>query len=212
MGIPHEIVEDFRLIGRLTLEMGLNSSHSGNLSVRLGDGLIITRTLSMLGNLDENDLVEVSLEGPIEPGGRASKEAVTHRSIYARTGARAIVHTHLVTATMLSLISDEIVPVDADGAYYFPRVAVVTPDHTSSPEAVAEVIARGFADAKIVLSRGHGAFAAEQSLERALQYCSILENSARIIYQLMTLGMDTRRFEKDYFGKWKDRMRRGSGP
>jgi L-fuculose-phosphate aldolase len=203
MGISRELLEDFRLVGRFTCEMGLNSSHSGNLSVRRDDRMIITCTLAMLGNLNEDDLVEVPLKGEVDPGFQASKEVITHRAIYDRTDARAIVHTHPINATTLSLLFGAIVPIDIDGAYHFPRVDVVAPDHTKSPEAVAEVVAGALEGTSIVLSRGHGAFAAEESLQRALQFSCVLESSARIIYRLMTLGKDPSVFEKDYFGKWK---------
>ncbi len=207
MGISKKLLEEFRLVGRSTCEVGLNSSHSGNLSVRRGDKMVITATLSMLGNLRDHDLVEIPLKGEIDPESRASKEAISHRAIYAHTDALAIVHTHPITAITLSLISEAVVPIDIDGAYHFPHVRVVAPDHTKEPEGVAEEVARGLADAHIVLSRGHGAFAACESLDRALHFSCILESSAQIIFKVMTLGQNPRSFEKDYFGKWKEGMR-----
>ncbi len=195
------------MVGRLTCQMGLNGSHSGNLSVRRGQRMVITRTFTMLGNLNEDDLVEVPLEGEIDPELRASKESATHRAIYARTGAQVIVHTHPPVATTLSLLWEKIVPIDVEGAYYFPRVDVVAPDYSGSPEAVADIIAGAFQGSSIVLSRGHGAFAAGESLQEALHYSCVLESSSRIIYHMMTLGKDPRAFEKDYFGKWKGEMR-----
>jgi ribulose-5-phosphate 4-epimerase/fuculose-1-phosphate aldolase len=117
------------------------------------------------------------------------------------------VHTHPAVANTLSLLFGEIVPIDIEGAYHFARVDVVAPDHAGSPEAVADVIAGALHGSSIVLSRGHGAFAAEESLQRALHYSCVLESSSRIIYHMMTLGKDPRAFEKDYFDKWKGGMR-----
>lgn len=202
-----KLLDEFRLVGRSTCEMGLNSSHSGNLSVRRDGRMVITATLSMLGDLREKDLIEVPLDVEIDPEARASKESITHRAIYAHTDARAIVHTHPITAITLSLISEAVVPVDIDGAYHFPHVRVVAPDHTKEPEAAAEDVARALADASIVLSRGHGAFAACESLDRALHFSCVLESSAQIIYNLMAIGEDPRSFEKDHFGKWREGLR-----
>jgi L-fuculose-phosphate aldolase len=197
-----KLLAEFRTAGFTTCEFGLNSSHSGNMSVRLADNMLITQALAMLGRLDKDSLTLAPLAGEIDPKLNASKEALTHRSIYARTGADAIVHTHPPAAITLSLLYDEIIPADADGAYHFPKVEVVQPDYLQGPEAVAEVIAAPFASSKLVLARGHGAFAAEESLERAVQYSCILETSARIILNLLSLGKDPSLFQKDYFGKW----------
>jgi L-fuculose-phosphate aldolase len=197
-----ELLSKFRMVGYSTCEFGLNSSHSGNLSVRIGGSMIITKALAMLGRINEHSLVEVPLDGDIDPGLNASKESYTHRAIYARRNAAAIVHTHPPAAITLSLLCDFIVPVDADGAYHFPKVGVVSPDYLLGPEAVAEVIAAPFENANMVLSRGHGLFVAEESLERALQYSCTVETSARIILNLLALGKEPHQFQKDYFGKW----------
>lgn len=197
-----ELLAKFRTAGFMTCEYGLNTSHSGNLSVRLGDVMIITQALAMLGRLSKESLTAVPLEGEIDPKLNASKESLTHRAIYAHTNANAIVHTHPAAAITLSLICDSIVPVDADGAYHFPKVDMVSPDYLKGPEAVAEIIATPFQKTNMVLSRGHGLFVAEESLERAVQFSCVLETSARIILNLLSLGKDPRAFEKDYFGKW----------
>lgn len=198
-----ELLAEFRTAGFMTCEFGLNSSHSGNLSVRFGENMIITQALAMLGRLNRDSLAAVPLEGDIDPKLNASKESLTHRAIYKRSTANAIVHTHPPAAITLSLLYDEIVPVDADGAYHFSKVAVVTPDYLKGPEAVAEVIAEPLATANVVLARGHGTFAAEETLERAIQFSCILETSARIILNLLMLDKNPKQFQKDYFGKWR---------
>jgi len=198
-----ELLTEFRTAGFTTCEFGLNSSHSGNLSVRLGDNMIITQALAMLGRLGRESLAAVPLAGDIDPKLNASKESLTHRAIYARTEANAIVHTHPPAAITLSLLYDAIIPADADGAYHFPKVDVVCPDYLKGPQAVAEVIAAPFQHVNMVLARGHGLFVAQETLERAVQFSCVLETSARIILNLLSLGQDPTRFQKDYFGKWK---------
>jgi L-fuculose-phosphate aldolase len=201
--IASRILEEIQAVGRMTCKFGLNSSHSGNLSVRVGDRVVITKALAMLGRLDEHALAEVPLKGAIDSALNASKESLTHRAIYERCKAKAIVHTHPPAAITLSLLYDSIAPVDADGAYHFPKVDVVAPNYLEGPEAVAEVIGTPFATANMALSRGHGLFVAEESLGRALQFSCVVETSARIICNLLAMGKDPRDFEKDYFGKWR---------
>ena len=55
------ILSQFQMVGRELFSQGLVCSHSGNLSLRLGDNLIITRRGSRLGCLEENDLIETGV-------------------------------------------------------------------------------------------------------------------------------------------------------
>ncbi len=48
-------------MGRDLFVRGLVSSHSGNLSIGLGERIIITRRISQLGCLEENDLIETGI-------------------------------------------------------------------------------------------------------------------------------------------------------
>ena len=52
------ILSQVQNVGRDLFARGLVSSHSGNLSIRLGDRLIITRRGCQLGCLEEHDLIE----------------------------------------------------------------------------------------------------------------------------------------------------------
>ena len=51
------ILAQFQTVGRDLFTMGLVSSNSGNLSIRLGERMIITRRGSRLGCLEEHDLI-----------------------------------------------------------------------------------------------------------------------------------------------------------
>jgi L-fuculose-phosphate aldolase len=82
--------EEFARIGRDLWESGAVSSHGGNMSVRAGDRVFITRTGSMLGRLGPGDVLETSLVECGDPADAdCSVELVVHRAIYARTDARA---------------------------------------------------------------------------------------------------------------------------
>ncbi|MDY0340291.1 MAG: class II aldolase/adducin family protein, partial [Coriobacteriia bacterium] len=60
--IDRELVRIFREIGEDIFHTGLTSSHGGNMSVRCGDRIVITRTGSMLGRLGDDDLVETGMD------------------------------------------------------------------------------------------------------------------------------------------------------
>jgi L-fuculose-phosphate aldolase len=181
------MLKDFQRFGRDLFLAGLNSSHSGNLSVRRGDKIIITRRGSMLGNLAEQDIIETGLQKNDGESGLASTEIGVHRSIYTGTSALAIVHAHPVHAVALSLLEDQIIPVDAEGAYLLKRIPVLAAANPIGSKELEENLPPLLKEYKIALVRGHGSFAAGQKLEEAYQWTSSLENACRIIYLNRTL-------------------------
>ncbi|HOV80986.1 MAG TPA: aldolase [Bacillota bacterium] len=171
----------FQKIGRDLFVSGLNNSHSGNLSVRYGDRIVITRRGAMLGHLEERDLIETGLEKNDGKIILASTEIGVHRAIYKGTSALAVVHAHPVHAVALSLVEDEIIPVDSEGAYLLHKIPVLGAEHTIGSGEMEEKLPEMLREYKIVMVRGHGSFAAGQMLEEAYQWTSSLENTCRII-------------------------------
>jgi L-fuculose-phosphate aldolase len=178
--IDRELIGLFRDVGRDLFVAGRTTSHGGNMSVRDGGRVIITRRGSMLGRLTEDDLIETGIE-PCAADERCSRELVVHRAIYAATDARAIVHAHPPHTVARSFASEAIVPADSEGLYVLGKVPVVSAVKTiASPEA-AEVLARALTDAKVAVLRTHGPFAAGATLEEAFMHVSVLEASAVIL-------------------------------
>ncbi|AVX20474.1 L-fuculose-phosphate aldolase [Carboxydocella sporoproducens DSM 16521] len=172
----------FQLVGRDLFQSGLNNSHSGNLSIRQGDRIIITRRGAMLGHLTERDLIETGLEKNDCHITLASTEIRVHRAIYRNTAALAIVHAHPVFATTLSLLEDEIIPVDSEGAYLLHKIPVLSVEHTVGSQEVEQKLPDLLKEYKIVMVRGHGSFAIGQLLEEAYQLTASLEHSCKIAY------------------------------
>jgi L-fuculose-phosphate aldolase len=170
-------LDGFRAVGRMLWEVGLVSSHGGNISVRLPDGgLLVTRTGAMLGRLGEGDLVTVTADG--SSGGEPSMDMALHRAVYEASGAQAVLHAHPRHAIALSLAMDVIEPADAEGRLRLGAVPVV------ETEGVAEALR----DAPIVMARGHGSYARGDDLWQALQWTSVLEESAQVLWLLRAMG------------------------
>ncbi len=178
--IDRETIRVFRDVGRDIFVAGLTTSHGGNMSVRDGDRIIITRRGSMLGRLTDDDVVETGMERCADDE-RCSREIVVHRAIYdAAPEARAIVHAHPPHTVAASFDADVIVPVDSEGLYILGEVPVVSASTTiASPEAAA-VLAAALAGAPVAVLRTHGPFARGASLEEAFMHVSVLEASAHI--------------------------------
>ena len=178
--IDPRIYEMFRDIGRDLFTSQMISSHGGNLSIRLGDRLVIKRRGAMLGQLKPQDLVETRLDKNDSGVALASTELVVHRAIYLSTPALAICHCHPRTAIAFSLSRDELVPIDNEGSYLLKKIPIVTEEFASGTPQMAQKVARALKNYKIVMLRGHGSFAIGQTLDEAFHWSSTLEESCQI--------------------------------
>ena len=85
---------------------GVNQGTSGNLSVRVDDGFLITPSGMQYSALKPEDIVFMKQSGEHNASCNPSSEWRFHRDIYtARNDAGAIVHTHSVHATALACLN-----------------------------------------------------------------------------------------------------------
>lgn len=175
--------DDFIKYGKILFEQGLNNSHSGNMSVRKGESIYITRHGARLGDLGFSDIVKVNLYDTSRDK-NASCEIKVHRAIYiANPDATAVVHAHPPYTIVLSLNQEKIIPIDMEGAFYMSEIPVLTKcEITISSECVAENLPQLLATYKVAVVRGHGAFAIGKDIEEATGRISVLESASRIIY------------------------------
>lgn len=190
--------------GRRLAAGGLSPGSSGNLSVRTGSRVLVTRRGADLAQLTPDDIVEVDLVRGLaaahpestERVGRASptKELAMHAAVYrSRPQARAIVHVHSHYATAVSCL-----PATADGGADLPSytpyrvmrlgrvplVAFAPPGGADLAEAVG-VAAEG---AHALLLAHHGSLIAAQSMDDAVADAFELEAAARLTLELRGLG------------------------
>lgn len=182
------LLAQFQSVGSDLFTRGLNSSYSGNLSVRLGDRLLITRRGSRLGSLEEHDLIETGIDKNDRNTPLASSELPVHRAIYQQTTALAVVHAHPPHAIALSLTDTEIVPSDSEGLSMLGRVAVLGRGMEVKAGSLADIISGALEECRIVMVYGHGSFAIGQLLEEAHQYTAALEESCRVLCLLRSLA------------------------
>lgn len=178
--IDKRIYEQFVEIGRDLYTQNMISSHGGNISLRVGDRVIIKRRGAQLGNLKMHDLIETGIEKNDSGVALASTELLAHRTIYMQTPALAIVHCHPRTAIAFSLSRDEIVPIDNEASYLLKKVPVITEEFASGTPEMARKLADALQSYKIVMLRGHGSFATGQTLDEAFHWSSTLEESCQI--------------------------------
>lgn len=175
MNKKNELVQYYRWLR----EYGLNDSHSGNLSVRDGNRIWVTPTGACANTLQENDLVECSLDS--QPPTGATLDAALHLAVYRHNNkANAVMHSHGAYTVAMTLDGNDFVPADFEGQYYFSMVPVLNIAYDDYLDEAPGRVARALTSNKIVVVRGHGVYAQAESLNLAYKWICSLELSAKI--------------------------------
>jgi len=169
-------------VGRDLYQLGLVTSHGGNISVRAGHDMWITGTGTMLGRLQDRHISLVTASGRYE-GPAPSSDTILHTTVYALGGAGAVVHAHPRHAIAVSFEGDAFVPGDLEGRLHLETVPVIEP----GPRHV-ELVAIALQSRLVALVRGHGAYARGATTWEALHWITALEESAEIAVIRRSLG------------------------
>jgi L-fuculose-phosphate aldolase len=179
--IDAQLCWEFSKFGGKTVSSGLTSSRFGNISVLRENIIVITRTGSMLDELNQNSLVEVALDGPCPLDEMASTETCVHRAIYQSTSAKAVIHTHSPFAVALSLIEENAIkPIDSEGLHFMGPMPVVKANFGS--QELATAVSAVLGSHHVCIARGHGVFAEGRSLEEAYTMACMAEHSSKVRY------------------------------
>ncbi|MHA1673671.1 MAG: class II aldolase/adducin family protein, partial [Promethearchaeota archaeon] len=190
MTIDGSIYKTFWRVGKDLSNRGLNTSHSGNISIRNAGKMIIKKRAAMLGWLEPEDLVETSLEDEDSFTLIASTEAQVHRMIYQQTDAMAIIHAHCPYSVTMSLIDDSIECIDAEGSFMYKKIPVVQLEVPAGASEAAIKVPPMLKNYKAVIVRTHGVFAKGATLEDALCTVTGVEQSAMIRYLALQTGKE----------------------
>ncbi|KRB82988.1 aldolase [Sphingomonas sp. Root710] len=188
---------------------GLTGGTSGNISIRIADGWLMTPTGSSLGGLDPARLSLLDDKGALISGDPPTKEASLHFAMYGRrSDAQAVVHLHATHSVAVSCLADvdpaNVLPPIT--AYYVMRVGTLplvpyfAPGDVGLAEAVRQLEGRDHA----VLLANHGPIVAGTSLEAASAAIEELEETARL--HLLLQGHRTRLLTLDQVQDLKRRF------
>ncbi|MFE2357325.1 class II aldolase/adducin family protein [Streptomyces parvulus] len=166
---------------RRTVADGLVVGTSGNVSVRVGDTVLVTPSGVPYDRLAPGDVTGVGLDGRQVLGTLVpTSELPLHLAVYrADDTARAVVHTHAVHATAVSLLVDELPPV------HYMTAALGGPVRVAPYAAYGtEELARGMLGAlggrTGCLLRNHGTVTYGTSLDQAYDRTAQLEWMCRL--------------------------------
>ncbi|GAB6904130.1 class II aldolase/adducin family protein [Kineosporia succinea] len=177
--------------GRHLVSLGLSPGTSGNISVRVGDRMIITPTNESMGELDPSRLAVLSLSGEHLEGPRPSKEFTLHRAFYRRLPeAGAVVHLHSVHAVAAACLppwsaASAVAPITP---YFVMRVGQ-TPLISYAPpgdSAQADELEALDVPCRAALLANHGSVVAADDLGAAVNAAVELEEACKL--SLLTAG------------------------
>lgn len=165
-------------------QLGLVSSHGGNLSIRDGDSIYITKTGRMAGFLKDDDIIKLPVDRQTDRDKEASIELIVHRQIYIENPhVNAIVHAHPIFATTIGYFLEKFDPIDIEGQLFIKTVPVVVVSKPSASVELATAMGQVFKNHNTAIVRGHGSFSTGKTINEALKHTSTLENSAQIFYR-----------------------------
>jgi ribulose-5-phosphate 4-epimerase/fuculose-1-phosphate aldolase len=174
---------------RSIYQRGLTFGSTGNISVRLDDGWLMTPTGSSMGALDPARISRLDEAGHHVSGDAPTKEAFLHMAMYSeRPRAKAIVHLHSTHSVAVSCLcgldhSNVLPPLTAYHVMRvgkLPLVPYFPPGDAKLAVAVRGLAARHHA----VLLANHGPVVAGASLEDAVYAAEELEETAKLFLLL----------------------------
>lgn len=166
-----EVVE----VARRMVSDGLVVGTSGNVSVRSGDVVAVTPTGVDYDVLTAEDVPVVDLSGQVLEGRlRPTSEMPMHLTAYRDHGAGAVVHTHSLHATAVSVLRDDVPAVHYQLADFGGSVRVAEYATYGSAELAANVTAALDGRAGCLL-RNHGAVVLGEGLRQAYNRARQLE-------------------------------------
>ena len=170
---------------------GLNQGTSGNLSVRIEEGILVTPSSLPYEQMEVGDLVALDLSGqPLkEKQRRPSSEWRLHADVLScRPEAMAVLHCHPIHATALAC-HDRGIP-----AFHY-MVAVAGGDEircapyaTFGTKALSDNVVNALAQRTACLLARHGMVTLGKDLESALRVAVEVETLARMYLQALQLG------------------------
>ncbi len=171
------------------LTSGLIVNTSGNVSIRVGEHVVITPSGRDYKSLTPGDIAIVNTKGEVVDGEMLpSSETPLHLAVYeSNPNVAAIVHAHSVYATAISTILDQLPTIhyqmtDLGGA------VPVAPYRTFGTDELAAVTSQALQGRSAVIMKNHGSLTTAETLDKALGRCITLEWCSKVYLKALSGG------------------------
>ncbi|WP_259782534.1 class II aldolase/adducin family protein [Aestuariispira ectoiniformans] len=169
--------------------IGINQGTSGNVSVRSGDGFLITPSGLPYDESTPDDMVPMTLDADWSGDRKPSSEWRFHLDIYkARDDVQAVVHVHSTFATTIACLGKEIPAFHYMVAVAGGKTIRCAPYHTFGTQELSDVTVDALVDRKACLLANHGMIATGPNLKKALAMAVEVEKLCEMYWRTLQLG------------------------
>ena len=177
--------ESIAMHGESLHRRGLAPGSSGNISVKLDDGILVSPTNSCLGRLNPARVSKIDFNGTHLSGDPPSKEAFLHTLIYGRReSAGAVVHLHCTNAVAMSCRAelDPDAPFKILTTYFVMKIGrlKLLPYFAPGDKALAYAVEAVAARHHAILLANHGPVVAGSHIDAAVYAMEELEEAAKL--------------------------------
>jgi len=180
-------------VAREMNRIGLNRGTSGNLSARVGEGMLITPSGLPYEQMQAADIVhagidetsQLAFDGPHKP----SSEWRIHHDIYRnRPDAQAVLHAHPVHCTALACLRRPLPAFHYMVAVAGGRNIRCAPYATFGSQELSAHVLRALRDRRACLMANHGLLCLAANLRAALALAVEVEQLARSYLECLAVG------------------------
>lgn len=183
--LREELIQTCRSMARL----GLAKGTSGNVSVRHGEGFLVSPTGITYDELAPEQVVQMRWDGSFDGDILPSSEWRFHCDILMkRAEFNAIVHTHSMFATALAIMGRGIPAIHYKIAAVGGASVRCAPYATYGEQALSDLALAALEGRKACLLAHHGVIAAEVSMPRALALAVTVEELAQQYLLCLPMG------------------------
>ena len=197
-------------------ELGLNKGTSGNVSVRDGNGLLVTPTGLEVEAMTPRDMVAMGFDGQPKLKGEDERKPTSewrfHRDILqARPEVNAVIHAHSMFATTMACLHRE------SPAFHYMIAAAGGDSIRCAPYALfgsqelSDAAVEALQDRRTCLLANHGMITLGETLTEALDVAVEVENLCEQYWRVLQIGKPHVLSEKEMaevfqsfkgYGKW----------
>lgn len=178
-----------REMGARLVDAGLVIGTWGNVSVRLGDKVIITPSGANYALLGDEDMPIIDLATGEHEGPKPSSEKGLHLEVYRqRKEIGAVIHVHSPNASTLAAARRELPPILDDVAQLIGPSVRVADYALPSTKKIVRTTVRALRGRMAALMANHGAICLGRNLEEAFLCCQVLEKGCKAFIEAEFLG------------------------
>lgn len=181
MQTKKNVREQLLHVSQQLIVQGLNKGTAGNVSMRFGDGFLVTPSGMAVADMTPASMVQMQFDGSYEQDldktNIPSSEWRFHRDILeARPEINAVVHTHSIFATTLACLRKDIPPFHYMIALAGGDTIRCAPYALFGSQMLSDSVLAALKDRKACILANHGMIALGRDLDEALRVTIEVEN------------------------------------